>query len=155
MTTHLNFVPKLKCVELYPHYSIDIQDVHRSLQFTLGQNGHTQHNITDAVKSFEVDCKVKINVVSVSRILNTTRRRGAGDNSAPPMLLYFVLYKYYFDKRFNDTVWPEAALQRLMMQRIIVFGEYGRNEKAAIIQYSKQYQGIRPCGVEVQKRCPG
>jgi hypothetical protein len=137
MTTHLNFVSKLKCVELYSHYCISIQDLYRILHFTLRQNGHTWHNITDAVKSFEVDCKVKINVVSIFRIQNTTTKRGAGDNSAPPILLYFDLYKYYFDRRFNDTVWPEAALQRLMMQMIIVFGEYGRNEKAAIIQYSK------------------
>jgi len=137
MTTHLNFVPKLKCVELYSHYSRCIHDVHMSLHFTLMQNGHTQHNITDAVKSFEVDSKVKINVVSIFRILNTTTKRDAGDNSAPSILLYFVLYKYYFDRRFNDTVWPEAALKGLMMQGIIVFVEYGKNEKTAVILYSK------------------
>lgn len=79
----------------------------------------------------------KINVVSIFRILNTTTKRCAGDNSAPSILLYVVLYKYYFDRRFNDTVWPEAALKGLMMQRIVVFGGYGRNEKTAVILYSK------------------
>jgi hypothetical protein len=101
MATHLNFVPKLKCVELYSKYSISNQDVHRSLNFTLRQNVHTQHNITDEVKSCEVDCKVKINVFSIFRIINTTTKRGAGDNSAPLILWYFVLYtyKYYFDRK--------------------------------------------------------
>jgi hypothetical protein len=99
-----------------PPLNICIHDVHRNLHFTLSQDKHTLHKITDAVKSLDVDCEVKVNAVSIFKTLSTTTKRGAEANLVP---LYFCVLFYtniiFTDgltdcMEFNDTVWTEAAL---------------------------------------------
>jgi hypothetical protein len=73
--------------------------------FHISHNEHTWHKITDAVNSFEVDLKIKINVVS---IFITTTLRGEEDNLV--CVLYFLYCTKIILTKDLTTLWPEALL---------------------------------------------